>query len=225
MKLMSKYWNQQMADAGCWMLDFRKLLHPVSRIQYPVSVLITALLSLTLIFLAASPLHADSFNTGSPTSRTPYDAYMGPMWVVFKNLNGPQPDIGSVQSYIRQGHSFRYYFNSAQPYTPQTPEQTEKSGAGDCKAKSLWLAYKMDTPKVRYVIGKARAVSTISHAWLMWQGPNGWLILDATNFSQPLEPAHLAPTDFIPLYSYSSSGKYVHAVTSAGQGAKYGDHL
>jgi hypothetical protein len=171
-----------------------------------VSVTLFSILAAGRI-LCAAPL-----DMGSPTSRTPYDAYMSPVWGVFSKLGGNQPDLASVQSYVHQGRAFRYYFNNAQPYLPQTPQQTESSRAGDCKAKSLWLAYKLDSRNVRYVIGKARLVSTISHAWLIWQSPGGWLILDATNFSQPL-------------FSYAPpSGKYVHNV-GAKSSSQFGDHL
>jgi hypothetical protein len=185
--------------------------------------------SAAIILFACAPLGrlsaSSSFDEGTPTSHTPYDAYLTPVWSVFGHLGDNQPDIYVVEGLLQQGHSFRYVFNSAQPYQPQTPEQTEQTHSGDCKAKSLWLAYKMSTRKVIYVIGKARAVSTMSHAWLVWQSPNGWLILDATNFSQPLSFGQISPTEFIPLYSFSSSGKYVHSVAAAGHATKYADHL
>ncbi len=185
----------------------------------------TLCITLLSILAGGGMLCAVPIDMGSPTSRTPYDAYMSPVWGVFGKLGGTQPDLASVQNYVRQGHDIRYYFNNAQPYLPQTPQQTESSRAGDCKAKSLWLAYKLDSRNVRFVIGKARLVSTISHAWLIWKSPTGWLILDATNFSRPLAPDRLSPSEFIPLYSYSPpSGKYVHNVGSKG-GSQYGDHL
>lgn len=185
-----------------------------------------ALLAVLLIaLLTASPLRAGGLDLGSPTSRTPYDPYLGPMWEVLRSLDGNQPDVAAVEQLVRQGKSFRYVFKKEQPYVPQSPAETESLRSGDCKAKSLWLASKMGSRKVRYVIGKARLVSTISHAWLIWEGPDGWLILDATNYSKPLSPSRISPSEFIPTYSYSPSGKYTHAVSGPGAGAKYGDHL
>jgi hypothetical protein len=182
---------------------------------------------LALIFCNALRASADSgsFEPGTPTSHTPYDAYLSPMWAVFEKLGGDQPDPVIVESLLRQDHAFRYSFDSANPYQPQSPEQTDKTQAGDCKAKSLWLAYKMGTRSVVYVIGKARAESTMSHAWLVWNGPRGWQILDATNYSDPLSIHHMSASEFIPLYCYSTSGKYVHSVASAQGSAKYADHL
>lgn len=178
------------------------------------------LLASILSFAPASPM-----DLGTATSRTPYDSYLQPMWTVFRQLGSGQPDRALVERLVREGKSFRYVFKNEQPYVPQSPEVTESTKCGDCKAKSLWLASKMGTRKVRYVIGKAQLVSTMSHAWIMWEGPEGWLILDATNYSRPLAPDRLSPTEFIPTYSYSPSGRYTHTVAAAGRGAKDGDHL
>jgi hypothetical protein len=187
----------------------------------------TALACVFTVFLCSSPLPlpAAALDLGSPTSRTPYDSYFGPRWDVLRRLGNTQPDIAQVEQLVRQGKGFRYYFNRDQPYTPQTPEQTESSRSGDCKAKSLWLAAKMDTRKVRFVVGKAKQFPNVSHAWLIWDGPQGWLILDATLFSRPLNPERLSAGDFVPRYSYSPSGKFSHAPSAAAPGSKYGDHL
>jgi len=161
---------------------------------------------------------------GAPASRTPYDAYLGPVWAVLKSLSGKADDATAAQL-VRQGRAFRYSYNSAQPYQPQTPEQTEATKSGDCKAKSLWLASKLNDRGVRFVIGKAKAGQSMSHAWLIWNGPEGWTILDATLYSSPLSPASLSPSQFVPTYSFAPSGKYAHAMAAAGAAAKNGDHL
>jgi hypothetical protein len=163
---------------------------------------------------------------GRSTSSTPYDGYLAPMRATMSALGGNRPEMPLVKDYVRTGRSFRYYMNH--PYIPQTPAVTEATRAGDCKAKSLWVAYKMDDRTLRYVIGRARKTSGMSHAWLLWRGPNGWLILDATNYSSPIEVSRLGPNEFIALYSYSSGGKYVHAGAAAPKAkaeAKYGDHV
>jgi hypothetical protein len=175
-----------------------------------------------LLFL---PALAQALDLGSSTSRTPYDPYMGPVFSVFGRLGGAQPDAAQVEQWVREGRAFRYSFNKSEPYRPQTPQQTESSRAGDCKAKSLWLASKMDTRKVRYVIGKAKRVSNMSHAWLIWEGPDGWLILDATLYSKPLDANRVSSNEFLPIYSYAPSGKYAHARAAARGEEKYADHL
>jgi hypothetical protein len=179
---------------------------------------------LVLSALSSVPIHAQ-LDLGSATSRTPYDQYLGPMWSVFGRLSGGQPDLPLVEQLVRQGKSFRYVFKADQPYVPQLPEVTESTKSGDCKAKSLWLASKMNTKKVRYVIGKAKAGSNLSHAWIIWDGPEGWLVLDATFYSRPLSPERLSATEFIPIYSYSPGGRYAHTVSAAARGTKNGDHL
>ncbi len=172
----------------------------------------------------AGSLPAVEFDPGSPTSRTPYDAYLDPLWRVFHQLTGGQPDPALVEQLVREGRSFRYFYNKDQPYVPQPPEVTESTKCGDCKAKSLWLASKMNSRNVRFVIGKLSLGSPKSHAWLVWESPQGWLILDATNYSRPLVPDKVSPTELVPTYSYSPTAKYLHATASAAQGGKYGDH-
>ena len=94
------------------------------------------------------------------------------MWSVFGQLGGAQPDPAQVEQWVREGRAFSYSFSKSQPYVPQSPEQTEATRSGDCKAKSLWLASKMDSNKVRFVIGKFKAGAAQSHAWLIWNGPD-----------------------------------------------------
>jgi hypothetical protein len=35
----------------------------------------------------------------------------------------------------------------------------------------------------------------------------------------------MSPSEYVPNFSYSPGGKYVHAVAGAAGGKKYGDHL
>ncbi len=182
-------------------------------------VLVAALL------LIPTPSAAGALNLGSSTSRTPYDPYLGPMYTVFGRLGGAQPDPAQVEKWVSEGRAFRYSFSKSQPYVPQSPEQTESTRSGDCKAKSLWLASKMDTRKVRFVIGKFKRGAAQSHAWLIWNGPDGWLILDATMYSRSLDPARVSQNEFIPTYSHAPGGKYSHAQAAPPAESKYGDHL
>jgi len=185
--------------------------------------LLRFVLLLAFCALCAPPAKAQ-LNLGAPTSRTPYDQYLGPMWSVFSHLSG-KADPATVEQLVRQGRAFRYSYNKAQPFVPQTPGETEATKSGDCKAKSLWLADKMNDRGVRFVIGKAKAGQSISHAWLIWNGPSGWMILDATMYSTPLSPERISRSQFVPLYSYATSGKYSHTVAAAGAAARNGDHL
>ncbi len=183
------------------------------------------LLPVLLFAMVAGRLAAAEIDLGAPTSRTPYDAYLDPVWKVFHQLSDQQPDRSVVEQWVREGRAFRYAFKKEQPFVPQLPEQTEATKSGDCKAKSLWLAAKMNCRKLRFVIGKFHLGDAQSHAWLIWDAPGGWLVLDATNFSRPLTPDGLSASELVPDYSYSPGGKYLHNVSPEARGAKYGDHL
>jgi hypothetical protein len=162
---------------------------------------------------------------GSPTSHTPFDNYFGPMRATLQSLGSNHPDLPVVDGYVRTGRGFRYYMKN--PLIPQTPQETESSHAGDCKAKSLWVAYKMDDHTVHFVVGRAHASSGMYHAWLLWKGPNGWLILDPTLLSTPIDVNRVGPSEYRAAYSYTPNGKFVHdgAVTAKPHGTvKYGDH-
>jgi hypothetical protein len=183
-----------------------------------------AALVVVMASLILAPSSYSDLDLGSSTGKTPYDPYLGPMWSVFGKLGGAQPDPAQVEQWVAEGRAFRYSFSKSKPYVPQTPEETASTRSGDCKAKSLWLADKIDSKKVRFVIGKFKRGAAQSHAWLIWNGPTGWLILDATMFSRSLDPARVSQNEFIPIYSYAPGGKYNHARAAATPGAKYGDH-
>jgi hypothetical protein len=176
-----------------------------------------------LTLLTATILPAQDL--GRPTSSTPYDKYFGRMRAVLSDLGNNHPPLELVEEYVRTGRGFRYYMKD--PYIPQTPAETEASRSGDCKAKSLWVASKMDDRKIYFVVGRIKSVSGMSHAWLLWKGPTGWLVLDATMYSRPLEVARLGPNEFTSLYSYTAGGKFVHSAAAVRKKAesKYGDHV
>ena len=59
-------------------------------------------------------------------------------------------------------------------------------------------------------------------------GRNGWMILDPTNYSSPIDANRIGPNEFVALYSYSAGGKYVHTAAGlpkAKAESKYGDHI
>jgi hypothetical protein len=117
-----------------------------------------------------------------------------------------------VKFLMREGNSFRYTFT--EPYVATLPAVTQRTKSGDCKAKSLWIADKIgDREHIRFVIGKARSTSRISHAWLMWNDGSRWWILDPTNTSLPIPAESVARNEYIPLYSYDAHGCYRHAGT------------
>jgi hypothetical protein len=184
----------------------------------------TLALVIILTLLTATGF-APAQDLGAPTSSTPYDKYFGRIRAILSELGNNEPSLELVEELVRTGRGFRYVMKD--PLIPQAPSETDATHAGDCKAKSLWVAAKMDDRKVHFVVGRIRSVSGMSHAWLLWKGPTGWLVLDATMYSKPLDVARLGPNEFTPLYSYTAGGKFVHAAASARKKAesKYGDHV
>ncbi len=174
-----------------------------------------ALLSLILPLGAA---HA-AVDFGRPTSRTPYDGYLGPVQEVLQqnaSKTGAAPSMEEARELLKKGRSFRYEFD--EPYRPQAPAATEQQQAGDCKDKSLWLMDKMDDPSVQFVVGKARRSSTENHAWLLWEKEGRWWILDPTHSREPIAANSVSKSAYLPLYSFSRSGKRVHGVAASAQG-------
>jgi hypothetical protein len=176
-----------------------------------------------LALLAASSTLAPAQDMGKSTGSTPYDKYFGRVFSTLSSLSSNDAPLDQVNDYMRTGRGFRYYMKT--PYIPQTPQETESSRSGDCKAKSLWVAYKMDDRKVRFVVGRIKSVTNMSHAWLIWKGPAGWMVLDPTFYSKPLDMGRLGPGEFTMLYSYTAGGKYVHGRAAPQKAeSKYGDH-
>src|SRR5476649_2928512 len=124
------------------------------------------LLALALLASQGLALAHTSLDLGSPASATPYDPYMTPVKQVLTHLSNEDNSMTRVRQLMHEGRAFRYSFTS--PYVAATPEVTASTRAGDCKAKALWLADQLNDGSVRFVIGKARRTSQMSHAWLMW---------------------------------------------------------
>ena len=170
---------------------------------------------LAFVFTAALAVARPDLSNARP-GPTPYDPYCGPVDAVMHHLNGASPSFATVASLVRQGYSFKYVFDA--PYLAQSPQETQAKRAGDCKAKSLWLASRMNDSSLRYVIGKARRTSRISHAWLMWKNQGRWWILDPTNVPEPIAADSVGPDDYIINYSYDRSGSYCHGASRPGRG-------
>jgi hypothetical protein len=165
-----------------------------------------ALFASQLPGLARTPL-----DLGSPASDTPYDAYMTPVRQVLTHLSSDEAPMDRVRRLMREGRAFRYSYTS--PYVAATPDVTQTTRAGDCKAKALWLADQLNDASVRFVIGKARRSSQMAHAWLLWQHDNQWWILDCTNNWDPVPADHVSSSQYIPYYSFAKHGEYRHRAT------------
>lgn len=163
------------------------------------------------LFLTAFVAVAGPVDLGNKASYTPYDPYMAPVKQVMGSLDS-KATLEQVQKLMREGRGFRYAHTD--PYNPATPAQTAARKVGDCKDKALWLIDQMKDSSARFVIGKAKRNSKISHAWVMWQSEGRWWVLDCTLTSRPIAADKLSANDYIPHYSYAANGAYRHAATS-----------
>jgi hypothetical protein len=136
---------------------------------------------------------------------------MRPVKQVLNHLTTADTSMDRVRSLMHEGRAFRYSFTS--PYVAATPDVTQSTRAGDCKAKALWLADQLNDQSVRFVIGKARRSSQMSHAWLMWQHDSRWWILDCTNNWNPIPADRVSTSEYIPYYSYAKNAEYRHRAT------------
>ncbi len=146
---------------------------------------------------------------GSAVSRTPYESYMSPVKQVLGSVHDSAPTMDRVAALMRQGRLFRY--SHTDPYNPALPEQTAKRRVGDCKDKALWLCDQLQDSSARFVIGKMKRSSRISHAWVMWQAEGGrWWILDCTMNFSPIPADSVSPDAYVPLYSYGKGSAFRH---------------
>jgi hypothetical protein len=166
------------------------------------------------IALLATPVlsFAHTLDLGFPASDTPYDPYMTPVKQVLTHLTNEEASMQRVKQLMREGRAFRYSFTS--PYVAATPDVTAATRSGDCKAKALWLADELNDQSIRFVIGKARRTSQMSHAWLLWQHANRWWILDCTNNWYPVPADRVSSSQYIPYYSFDKKGEYRHQATA-----------
>jgi hypothetical protein len=170
------------------------------------------LFAFALLTSQIAGLARTNLDLGYPASDTPYDPYMAPVKQVLSHLTNGQDSMDRVRQLMREGRAFRYSFTS--PYVAATPAVTATTRAGDCKAKALWLADQLNDESVRFVIGKARRTSQMSHAWLLWQHDNRWWILDCTNNWDPIPADRVSTSQYIPYYSFAKNGEYRHQATA-----------
>jgi hypothetical protein len=164
-----------------------------------------------LAFGLAQSSFAVPVDFGFHASSTPYDRYMYPVKNVLGHINGEEAKFDRVRQLMHEGRRFRYSF--VEPYIPSNPATTAARHAGDCKDKALWLCNQLNDPSVRFVIGKARRNSRISHAWVYWQQGSRLWILDCTNKSEPIPADRVSANEYIPYYSYAKDGTYRHKPT------------
>jgi hypothetical protein len=134
------------------------------------------------------------------TGGGPYDRYSGAVREVLDRIDGTAT-ADQVADLMRQARRFRYRMRH--PYRAAPPEETETLKEGDCKDKSLWLAWRMNDGSIRYVFGRARPTSDGLHAWLLWKHDAHWWVLDCTNHDHPIRTDHLAPGEYVAIYQWT----------------------
>jgi len=164
------------------------------------------------LFASALSATAVPVDLGSNAGYTPYDAFMRPVKRVLSTTPNQRASMDRVAELMREGRAFRYVHSD--PYNPMLPAQTASRRAGDCKDKALWLCDQLRDSNARFVIGKMKRSSTISHAWVMWQTEGRWFVLDCTLNWRPIPMEQISKGDYVPLYSFAKSGTYRHAATS-----------
>jgi hypothetical protein len=169
------------------------------------------LAALALLCSNGLVLARTELDLGFPASATPYDSYMYPVKKVLTRLSSEETSMDRVRRLMHEGRAFRYSFTS--PYVAATPDVTAATRSGDCKAKALWLADQLNDDSIRFVIGKARRSSQMSHAWLLWQHDNRWWILDCTKNWDPIPADRVSSSEYIPYYSFAKGGEYRHRAT------------
>ncbi len=163
---------------------------------------------IAVLLAASSASYARPVDLGFAANSTPYERFMQPVKQVLADLDGRESDFTRVRRLLKIGRSFRYSFS--EPYIAASPERTAALRAGDCKAKSLWLIDQLNDQSVRYVIGKARINSAMSHAWVMWNDGSLWWILDPTNKREPVRADRVSSDEYVALYSYGKDGAHLH---------------
>ena len=146
-----------------------------------------------------------------PAVYTPYDPYLGSVHSVIEGLSGRSATMMNACSLMKAAHAFKYL--ATEPYRAALPAATEARGAGDCKAKALWIYDRLGDGTALYVIGKLMAGAKNSHAWVYWRNDGRWWILDPTNRAEPIAAESVSSSRYVPYYSFGKAGSFRHKAT------------
>jgi transglutaminase superfamily protein len=178
---------------------------------------VTVLVAVVLLMILSLPAVAQSLSRREVTS-TPYDSYLGSFRTVASKGAGLGSLTGAVvHNLTERANDFRYEHIEA--YRPQSPEQLEASGRGDCKDKALWLYAKLRAAgarNVQMVIGKKDTRSEEFHAWIYLTLDGRTYLLDPTFSSSVVEASEFGAEEYIAVYGYDGAGTYVYDTAAAG---------
>jgi transglutaminase-like putative cysteine protease len=183
------------------------------RNQSQAAVVVAAI----LLVIPSIPASAQTFNRRE-VSQTPYDSYMGS----FRTVAARGPGSGlltmdQVQALTERANDFRY--NHVEAYKPQSPEELEATGRGDCKDKAVWLYARLaeaGAREVQLVIGKSDSRAQEFHAWLYLKLGGRTYLLDPTFSGSVNEASEFGMEEYIPVYAYDSNGSYIYEGANTG---------
>ncbi len=172
--------------------------------------------TLTPDFSPASSYVSSYDHVGIPIQATPYDKRYKKIEndkrykKVEKHL---EVSYKKVKKYLKKASKFKYNGDSRGADNWQLPFETEKSGAGDCDDKAIWLYSKLikeGIGDVRLVLGNYKRGELSVHMWVNWYHDGQVFILDTT-IDNCIRPAEQYSKDYYqPFYSFHKGKKWKH---------------
>ena len=162
-----------------------------------------------LIIACGSTATALGQSTFFEVGSTPYDHQMQriqPALTTSPAYGIYGPSLSAVNHWMIELRAMPYRYSREW----RTPLEVEAAKVGDCKGKALllydWIQSNGAT-NVRLVIGKRRAESSLTHAWLEWQTRMGTLLLDPTfNWNAAVKLSNRQT--YVAFYGYEGRHKY-----------------
>ena len=140
---------------------------------------------------------------------TPYDRQMTPIQSALSAApeNSGEVNLELVNGWMQNLRAIPYSFSMEW----KTPDEVENATGADCKGKAVALYRRMQSHganRVRLVIGKRTAASTVTHTWVEWQTREGTYVLDPTINWMACRVDQLDQNAYVPLYAYDGANKY-----------------
>lgn len=146
---------------------------------------------------------------------TPYDRQMSRIRPILlgERLGKEQPlSLSLVNQWMEDLRDIPYRYHSEW----KTPAEVQSRQPADCKGKAVALYERMQAKgarNLRLVIGKRAPTSRVTHAWLVWESPNGIYVLDPTFNWMAFRSEEAVDGSYVPFYAYAGDRKYRAAFT------------
>ena len=140
---------------------------------------------------------------------TPYDHQMTPIRPVLlsKAASTQHVSLSLVNEWMSDLRDIPYGYQMEW----KTPSQVNTRQPADCKGKAVALYERMQSngaKNVRLVIGKRAPTSRATHAWLIWETPQGTYLLDPTFNWMACRSEEVANRSYVPYYAFAGNKKY-----------------